>query len=135
MSRIASEVDESPIKGGDWHLTLLKRMANEFPGQRKAVITSTTFDALDKLRSFRHRERNSYGVKLDQEIVLERAEECLTAFSDFHSDLMTFKTEMLKLNSKPISISELLQERIRARATQPVASSEDEETPSAPVMR
>ena len=91
MQMIASEIDGSKISHGDgWHSSLLKRIANPFPGVRDAVISEETYRALDQLRSFRHRERNSYGLVLDAEIVLERASQAKPAFDSFKGDVLAF---------------------------------------------
>lgn len=45
---------------------------------------------MDRMRSFRHRERNSYGGQLDFDIVLERAKESLTAFGLFRAEVEGF---------------------------------------------
>lgn len=87
MAAIASKIDESPVTHGDaWHLTLLRRMHNAFPGVRESVLSDETYRALDGLRAFRHRERNSYGTKLDPDIVEERAGEAVEAFAMFQED-------------------------------------------------
>ena len=45
---------------------------------------------MDKLRAFRHRERNTYGMNLDFEIVIERATEAVTGFERFSSEVRLF---------------------------------------------
>jgi hypothetical protein len=74
MAMIASDIDGAKVDRGEgWHISLLKRMAHPFPGVRDAVITEECYRALDQLRAFRHRERNTYGLILDAGIVLDRA--------------------------------------------------------------
>lgn len=91
MGLIATEIDKSPVSHAEgWHASLLKRVANPFPHIRDAVITEETYTELDHLRSFRHRERNTYGLSLDSEIVVERAGEAVAAFSSFRRDVATF---------------------------------------------
>jgi hypothetical protein len=91
MSRIASDVDHEPIARGDgWHIGLLKRMSHPIADVRDAVIGPDLYSKLDRLRSFRHRERNSYGLQLDSCIVLERAKEAVIAFDVFRIDVERF---------------------------------------------
>ncbi|WP_050596610.1 hypothetical protein [Mesorhizobium ciceri] len=91
MAMIASDIDGARIDHSEgWHVSLLKRMAHPFPSVRDTVISDECFNALDRLRSFRHRERNSYGLTLDPGIVLERAVETGSAFEKFRSEVNEF---------------------------------------------
>lgn len=91
MDMIAREIDGAPVSHAEgWHASLLKRIANPFPGVREAAISEDTYAALDRLRSFRHRERNSYGLSLDPEIVVERAGEAKGAFTRFQANIVAF---------------------------------------------
>lgn len=88
MARIASEVDRAPVMHSDgWHRALLLRMANPFPNVRPPVISGDCHRRLDRLRAFRHRERNSYGTHLDFDIVVERGREAVTTFDLFHGEV------------------------------------------------
>ena len=69
-------------------------MANPFPDVRAAVISEQTYTALDRLRSFRHRERNTYGLVLDTDIVVERANQTIEAFGQFGLELAAFIAAM-----------------------------------------
>lgn len=91
MSRIAIDIDDEPISRAEgWHVGLLKRMSHPIADRRGPVIGPDVFSKLDRLRSFRHRERNSYGIRLDPGIVLERAREAVVAFEGFRSDVEQF---------------------------------------------
>jgi len=91
MAMIASEIDGARIDHEEgWHISLLKRMAHPFPEVRDAVISSECFMALDRLRAFRHRARNTYGLILDRDIVLERAVQTKAAFVTFRSEIDAF---------------------------------------------
>jgi hypothetical protein len=95
MAMIASEIDRAKVDHSEgWHISLLKRMAHPFPGVRDAVISAESYRALDRLRAFRHRERNSYGLSLDPEIVLERAMQTKPAFEGFRADVAAFAATM-----------------------------------------
>jgi hypothetical protein len=91
MARVASEVDRAPVSHADgWHSALVRRMANPFPDIRSAVISPGCVELLDRLRSFRHRERNSYGFNLDFAIVMLRGQEAVAAFAIFRQDVRSF---------------------------------------------
>lgn len=45
---------------------------------------------LDRLRAFRHRERNTYGINLDFGIVVERAREAVEGFGIFRDEVRKF---------------------------------------------
>lgn len=45
---------------------------------------------LDKLRAFRHRERNTYGINLDFGIVVERGREAVAGFAMFSREVRAF---------------------------------------------
>lgn len=91
MTRIAAEIDGEPAKGGDsWHRVVLRRLANAYPGVRGPVISPACYAAMDGLRAFRHRERNSYGIALDLEIVVARARQAVDGFGQFRSEVRQF---------------------------------------------
>lgn len=95
MALIADVVDGARIEHSEgWHGRLLRRIAYPYPERRRAVISQRCFDSLDQLRSFRHRERNSYGLSLDSEIVLERARFAGGAFQLFKSEVASFVREL-----------------------------------------
>lgn len=91
MAIIANEVDGAKVERGDgWHVSLLKRMSHPFGDAREPVISTETYLMLDRLRSFRHRERNTYGLVLDADIVVERAGQTALAFDAFRKDVRAF---------------------------------------------
>lgn len=89
MEYFTKEIDKAPIgrDDGGWHAKLLKRMAEPYPDIRAAIISAALFDQFDRLRSFRHFERNSYGWSLDGQIVAERAGEMADAADLFCSEV------------------------------------------------
>lgn len=98
MSRIAVDIDGAKIGNADgWHATLLLRMARPFPDVRDVVLSAEAYTLLDDLRSFRHRERNSYGFNLNPVIVQDRARQAVQAFLLFKSQVMRF----LEQRSRP----------------------------------
>jgi hypothetical protein len=95
MQMIATEIDQAKIDHTEgWHMALLKRMAHPYPDVRDAVISPECRKLLDMLRAFRHRERYSYGLALDRDIVLERAGQAIEAFEMFRSEVAAFAAKM-----------------------------------------
>jgi hypothetical protein len=91
MQMNAATVDGERVGAADgWHLALLKRMSHEYPGVRGAVLSRECVEGMDLLRSFRHRERNSYGLALDGGIVIERARQTKRIFDAFRREVLTF---------------------------------------------
>jgi hypothetical protein len=91
MARLAAEVDQTPVVHPEgWHAALVRRMANPFPGVRGPIISRECHGLLDKLRAFRHRERNTYGINLDLEVVVERGNEAVSIFYRFRQEVRAF---------------------------------------------
>jgi len=72
---ICVALDNRPAGKGEsnWHKQLLVRASQANPGFRGAILSASTFEALDRLRGFRHRERNFYFQALDLDVVIDRA--------------------------------------------------------------
>ncbi|EFK08434.1 putative toxin-antitoxin system, antitoxin component [delta proteobacterium NaphS2] len=66
---IAVHLDDNPPKGKTWHRDLLRKMTQEVPGKRPAVIACDRLPRLDALRRFRHLVRNVYTFNLALEKV------------------------------------------------------------------
>ncbi len=91
MARLASEVDSVPVAHSEgWHATLLRRMSHPFPQVRGPIISAECHAVLDRLRAFRHRERNTYGINLDFDVVVERAREAVEGFALFRDEVRAF---------------------------------------------
>jgi len=91
MAMLASAIDRAPVTHREgWHAALLKRMAHPFPGVRDAILSKETAAQLDRLRAFRHRERNSYVSGLDLHIVVDRARDTVHGFSLLRADVRRF---------------------------------------------
>ena len=93
MRRIAV-VFENRLDPARWHAQLLQRMILDLPGIRPPVIDPGLHLHLEKLRSFRHFFRHSYGVPLrwaEIKLVLEASDAVTpameTCFSRFLSDV------------------------------------------------
>lgn len=88
MLRVADRVDRHMIaKGEQWHRALVLRMAKPYRDIRPALLSEATYRRLDALRSFRHRERNTYGRMLDTESVLGIAYEAIEIPALLRTDL------------------------------------------------
>lgn len=95
MDLIAKQIDKTPIpKSDDWHRQILLRMKNEWPNVRPAVLSEQTYDLLNGLRSFRHRQRNTYGSDLDPARVTELAREAVKLPSLLLDDLTALKRNL-----------------------------------------
>jgi hypothetical protein len=93
MTRIVAEIDGERVNKDDgWHQALLNRMKLPFQG-RGAVLTPDTHELLNRMRSFRHRERNTFGFDLDTTIVLERTREMIQAYAALTEDVRRFLAE------------------------------------------
>jgi len=93
MAKVAREVDGAPVSHAEgWHAALLRRIAHPFPGIRHSIISDACYRQLDRLRAFRHRERNTYGTNLDFDIVIERGREAVAIFGVFHEEVRSFFT-------------------------------------------
>ena len=68
-------------------MTLLQRMAEELPGVRPPVLSKDSLQILDRLRAFRHRERDSYAQDLDPVRALEVADLVLPAVGRVEADV------------------------------------------------
>lgn len=88
---LTTRVDGVSInRASSWHIGLLNRMGEPVEGRRDAILSAGLCAALDRLRAFRHRERNSYTADLRPLIVVERAEEALTTLSRFRDEVRAF---------------------------------------------
>jgi hypothetical protein len=100
MDLLASNIDGAPVNHSEgWHVALLKRLAHPVPNVREAVISPDCCARLDRLRAFRHRVRNSYGIDLDPAIVLDRAHEAVETLKNFETEIKDF---LLKRDFDPV---------------------------------
>lgn len=91
LLRIARYIDRHVPEGADWHIVLLRRLANPLPDRRPSVLSSATAQGLDDLRAFRHRERNSYVRELEPERVLDIAESLPATVTAVMADVAAFR--------------------------------------------
>jgi hypothetical protein len=87
LTRVVRSADRHVPDGPEWHADLLRRLSVDVPGRRPAVISDETRHRLDGLRSFRHRERNTYVHELDPARVLEIAGNVMPALKAVNDDV------------------------------------------------
>lgn len=91
MSRPASEHDQLPVIHAEgWHTALLWRMANPLPDRRGPVISHELHGLMNRLRAFRHHERNTYGSGVEHGIVVVRATEAVAGYDRFSDEVRLF---------------------------------------------
>jgi len=83
LKNLLQELDGSIPSSQDWHRQLIDRAASVGPHGRPPLLSETLARVFHDLRSFRHRERNSYVAALDPAIVLEKAEIAIKAIQLF----------------------------------------------------
>jgi len=90
FERIAGVVDGERPAGENWHQVLLRRMAEDVPGVRPAVISQTTHEQLDEYRAFRHIARNIYTFNLDPAKVEHLVVQASVCFVHAQAELLAF---------------------------------------------
>lgn len=83
IKNLLQELDGSIPSSNDWHRQLIDRAASVGPYGRPPLFDGPLAKILHDLRSFRHRERNSYMNDLDPAIVLEKAGVMVIAVQSF----------------------------------------------------
>jgi hypothetical protein len=91
LLRIVRNIDRHVPEGADWHIVLLRRLANPLPDRRPSVLSPATTQQLNELRAFRHRERNSYVGELEPERVLDIAASLPSAVTAVVADIASFQ--------------------------------------------
>jgi hypothetical protein len=65
LKLVATHFENNIAESGQWHSALLRRMMQDIPGIRPALLSFETFTALNGLKSFRHFFRHAYEVPLN----------------------------------------------------------------------
>lgn len=91
---------------GEWHRTLILRLSQSVQGVRPALLSEETFDALSRLRAFRHFVRHGYGSEI--EITQLRANLELTErlHGLFPQDLQRFLAQISPPNETPLTLED-----------------------------
>jgi hypothetical protein len=93
---IARGIDQQVPDGENWHLSLLRQMADDLPDVRPAIISRESSERLDEYRRFRHLVRNIYTANL----IPERMADLLMNLPDL----------WLKVRAELLAYADLLQE-------------------------
>jgi hypothetical protein len=75
---IAGHFENQITDASRWHIEILRRMKQEIPGVRPALLAPDSFALLNSLRSFRHFFRHAYTAPIEYEqlkINLEKAKQ------------------------------------------------------------
>jgi hypothetical protein len=83
LKNLIHELDGAVPSSQDWHRQLIERAAAAGPHGRPPILDAQLAAVFHDLRSFRHRERNSYVAQLDPAIVLAKAAVATMAIQSF----------------------------------------------------
>ncbi|MCK4660911.1 MAG: antitoxin [Phycisphaerae bacterium] len=103
MRRIATTF-ENRLDPARWHAQLLQRMSLDLPGIRPPVIDPSLRLHLEKLRSFRHFFRHSYGVPLrwaELKLVLDAFEAAASEMAESFSRFLSNVEKITDLSEEP----------------------------------
>jgi uncharacterized protein YutE (UPF0331/DUF86 family) len=73
-----------------WHSVLLRRMSQEIPEIRPALISQETYNLLNSLRGFRHFLRHAYGTELEYEQLKLNLDKAMNLLPNLKKDLKIF---------------------------------------------
>lgn len=62
---VADHFENQIVETPRWHTELLRRMREEIPGIRPALLSQESYVLLNGLRGFRHFFRHAYGVPIE----------------------------------------------------------------------
>jgi len=100
LKNLLQEFDGSIPSSDDWHRQLIDRAVNQGPHGRPPLFNDDLAVAFHDLRSFRHRERNSYVTHLDPEIVLKKAATAIATIRSFGEQLVQLSAP--EANDRPV---------------------------------
>jgi enamine deaminase RidA (YjgF/YER057c/UK114 family) len=87
---IAAHFENNIANSAQWHSALLKRMMQDIPDVRPAVLSLETFTALNGLRGFRHFFRQAYEVPLNYDQLLANLKLAEAVLPQLEQDIETF---------------------------------------------
>jgi hypothetical protein len=65
LKLIASSFENHVGSSGDWHRVLLLRLSQPVENIRPALLSDSSLEVMNKLRSFRHLVRHAYGTDIE----------------------------------------------------------------------
>lgn len=92
MKQIAKSFENQIENMGNFHKELLSRMNTEIPKIRPLVISQSSLQFLDKIRSFRHFIRHAYDCELNQKELIILQERFKKEYPDVQKDLAKFRS-------------------------------------------
>ena len=87
---IALNVDGRKPEGENWHQELLRQMSTEILEMRPAVISESSYEALNEYRGFRHVVRNIYTYTFNRVKMRKLVEEAPGLFNQVRAELLAF---------------------------------------------
>jgi uncharacterized protein YutE (UPF0331/DUF86 family) len=87
---IALNVDGRKPEGENWHQELLRQMSTEILEMRPAVISESSYEALNEYRGFRHVVRNIYTHTFNRVKMRKLVEEAPGLFNQVRAELLAF---------------------------------------------
>jgi hypothetical protein len=87
---IALNVDGRKPEGENWHQELLRQMSTEILEMRPAVISESSYGALNEYRGFRQVVRNIYTYIFDRVKMRKLVEEAPGLFNQVRAELLAF---------------------------------------------
>lgn len=94
LKLVANAFENNIGVGRDWHKVLLLRLSQPIEGIRPALLSETSWEAMEQLRGFRHLVRHAYG----KDIELTQLQVNITAARELYpliaQDINTFVSEL-----------------------------------------
>lgn len=93
---VANYFENNITDATQWHSALLRRMNQDIPEIRPALISSETYLILNSLRGFRHFFRHAYGTIIEYEQLKINLDKALNLLPKLEQDIENF---MLKITN------------------------------------
>ncbi|WP_031293922.1 hypothetical protein [Leptolyngbya sp. Heron Island J] len=97
LKLIANAFENRIGTSSEWHRVLLLRLSQPVEGIRPAFLSEEAFDALNKLRSFRHMFRHAYGTEIELSQLQPNIDTALQASRSVKQDIGQFLEKLTKL--------------------------------------
>ena len=103
MESIVNEVDDSPIKGENFHEKLIDQLSVRVEGVRERLLSDELGRLLHELRSFRHVIRHNYPGRIEHGKVLQNLDTLKKAMKLFPRDYHVLR-ESLEAEEEPAAL-------------------------------
>ena len=97
---ISRQIDHYMPLSKTWHHDILRRMRDDLPAIRPAVISLKSFSRLDKFLRFRHLVRNVYATNLVPEKMEILVADLPLLWADLKKELLAFAGFLYKLENQ-----------------------------------